>query len=57
MKDWSTFFGVLIIAAVAGMCNMIGKIFGQGVYTGFFFIGAAIIIISVLAWQLSKTKD
>jgi hypothetical protein len=57
MKDLNTFFGLLLLAAVAAICKMIGIIFGEGVYTGTFFIALAVGIISLLYWQLSKTKD
>jgi len=57
MKDLNTFFGIIFLAAVASACKLIGKWFGEGIHTGLFFIVLAIGMISILYWQLSKSKD
>jgi hypothetical protein len=57
MKDLDSFLGIIYMIIVAAGCKLVGKLFGEGVHAGILFIALAIGMISILYWQLSKTKD
>jgi hypothetical protein len=56
MKNISSFYGILILASVIGACKLIGNIFGAGIYTGIFFISAAVIVLGSLIYSVSKDR-
>jgi hypothetical protein len=56
MKNISSFYGILILASVIGVCKLIGNIFGAGIYTGIFFIAAAIVVLCSLIYTVSKDQ-
>ena len=54
MKKINTIALCLIFLAMATGCEVIGDIFGAGVYTGIFIVVAVIIMIVVLAAKVFK---
>ncbi len=56
MKNLNSVFGVLILISVIGICRLIGNIFGPGLYTGFFLITTAFIILGSLIYTVSKDR-
>jgi len=56
MKKLSSFYGILILSSVIGVCRLIGNIFGAGIYTGVFFITAAFLVLGSLIYNVSKDR-
>lgn len=49
-----TFFGIALVAVMCSGCEVIGDIFGAGVYTGIFLVIFVIVIIVVLISRIFK---
>jgi hypothetical protein len=52
--DWLSLFGFLGLATLCTGCEVIGDIFGAGVYTGVFLVIFVVVIIVVIIARIFK---
>jgi hypothetical protein len=52
--DWKSLLGFVGLATVCSGCEVIGDIFGAGVYTGVFLVIFVVVIIVVIIARIFK---
>lgn len=54
MKNFITFFSFFFLLFAMTSCELIGDIFGAGVYTGIFIVIVVIVLIVVIVARIFK---